>query len=136
MSVLEKRFERHGDKEWPRSFKASYSPFRLISIARKKVDVKMQQRSVSAKDHPIFCCCGADTLEFQFDILPNDSVCIKFSDKIVGVCKLSGLSRPSAVIKQSASHSEGYFNSMGLGDVAACNNTASICLASMEDDAV
>lgn len=69
-------------------------------------------------------------------MLPENSERIEFSRKIVEACKRSGLPHPFAVIKQSESQSEGYVNSMGVGDVESCALVASICLKSMEDDEV
>lgn len=69
-------------------------------------------------------------------MLLTPDVPVKFSEKIVEACKLSGLRYTSSVIKQSASHSEGYVNSLGVGDISVCALKGSICLTSVEADGV
>lgn len=114
---------------------SSLKPVQVIQRLRQR---KLPLRFASVQ----FCChrspvgCDPDTLEFQNDMPPNASVRIEYSDKIVEACNISGLRHPSAVVKQSAIHSEGYVNALDVGDLAACVLMAPIRLTSIEAENV
>lgn len=69
-------------------------------------------------------------------MLPTPSVRGESGRKIAEACKFSGLRYPSSVLGQSANHSEGYVNSLGVGDISACALMGSISLTSVEADGV
>lgn len=113
---VEKKYDLNGDKKWPRSYLPAHSPFRLLSDCAKLSGRYDSHRcSVSEIDHVVFSGIESDGWEFQFDMLPNTSVRIELSEKVMKTCKLSGIPHPPAVIKQTASHREVYVNYMGVG---------------------
>lgn len=75
-------------------------------------------------------------MEFVFDLLPGQSVRIEYNEKIMAACKISGLSCPSAVVKATKIHGEGYNNSFGVDDTAECILMPSICLTFIEVEGV